>query len=97
MLNVLISPSVNLALLESSVTFKCIVYSSEANLSLLYSWDYPSQANTNLLIDGEILTVESVGQESEGMYRCSVMENNTGISLFAVSTLSIGNKKDSCC
>lgn len=93
-LNVVVSPSISLALLESSVTFRCSAYSNQQNPSLIYSWEYPTQADANVVIKGNLLTIESVSQESQGIYRCTVKENNMELTSSSFASLTIGNKPD---
>lgn len=62
---------------------------SDLNITLNITWEYPTGAESSVIIEGTTLTVTDVSKSSEGDYRCIVHSNLQG-SVTAVGTLRIG-------
>ncbi len=72
------------------MTFQCLAQSTNPNSTLQYSWAYPTGQAADIVVDGDTLTVSNVGEESSGVYVCTVVDILTGAMAVANGTLDIG-------
>ena len=90
MLRSAVSPEAVLAERGSPVSFECLSYTNLPNVSVTYSWVFPSELAPELLIGGPFLMVTEADVDSPVSFMCEVTVEGLGLVSTANATLTIG-------
>lgn len=82
-----VSPDKVLVASGSSASFECLTFTSDLNVSLTVTWEYP--AGADIVVEGAKLIIVNATASSEGDYKC-IVHSSLQKTVTTVGVLRIG-------